>query len=175
MERFGFIHEKLEIKFLILFILARLEAPIDRNTLTDLTLVDDGINYFDIVECVTELIETAHVAEENGHISITEKGLRNGEATERSIPTSVRLRAEEKALTLAQAQRRSALIKAETLPRPGGGHTVKLSLNDGLDEILALELYTATESQAKAIQGNFKNRAEQIYGQIITLLADEEP
>ena len=175
MERFGFIHDKLEIKFLILFILGRLEAPVDLDTLTDLTLIDDGISYFDFSECVAELKASAHIKEENGRISITEKGLRDGQATARSIPHSVRHRAEEKTAALARVQRRNTMIKAECLPREGGGYTVKLSLCDGLGEVLAMELYAANEAQATAMQSGFAKRAEQIYGQMISILVDETP
>ena len=40
MARYGFIHDKLEIKFLILYLMARVVAPIDFPTLTDLTMCD---------------------------------------------------------------------------------------------------------------------------------------
>ena len=36
MDRFGFIHEKLDIKILILFILRRLPGVVDRETLGEL-------------------------------------------------------------------------------------------------------------------------------------------
>jgi len=174
MPQFGFIHDKLEIKFLILFILARLEDPVDLDTLTELTLIDGGITYFAFSECVAELLETAHITEENGRIAITEKGLRNGRATASSIPSSVRRRAEQKTMALTRAQRRNAMVKTEILPRESDGYTVKLSLSDGLGEILAMELYTATETGATAMADGFSKRAEQIYGQIVTLLVDDE-
>jgi len=174
MPQFGFIHDKLEIKFLILFILARLEDTVDLDTLAELTLIDDGISYFAFSECVAELKETAHITEENGRIAITEKGLRNGRATESSIPSSVRRRAEQKTGPLARTQRRGAMIKAEIRRREDGGYTIKLSLSDGLDEILAIELYAATEETAAAMSDSFSKRAEQIHGQIISLLMDEE-
>ncbi|MCL2563523.1 MAG: DUF4364 family protein [Oscillospiraceae bacterium] len=174
MERFGFIHDKLEIKFLILFILSRLAEPVDLDTLTDLTLCDDGITYFAFSESVAELLDTEHLRkEEDGRIAITDKGLRNGRATETSIPSSVRHRAEQRAAALARVQRRNTMVKAEANPRIGGGRTVKLSLSDGLGEILGMELYAATEAQAAAMQDGFTKRAEQLYGQIITLLIEE--
>ena len=37
MARYGFIHDKLDIKFLILYFMARVAAPIDFPTLTELT------------------------------------------------------------------------------------------------------------------------------------------
>jgi len=67
------------------------------------------------------------------------------------------------------------MIKTEILPRPQIGFTVKLSLSDGLDQILALELYAATEAQAKTLADNFKKRAEQIHGKLIEALTEETP
>ena len=175
MERFGFIHDKLEIKLLILFILARLEDKVDLDTLTELTLCDPCITYFNVAECVSELKETEHLTEESGLIQITEKGLRNGRINETSIPQSVRRRAEEKVLPLAKAQRRSAMIKTEIQPRNNGGFTVKLSLSDGLDEVLSLALYAPTEAGAKTIAETFTKRAEQMHGKILSLLTEDAP
>jgi len=50
MARYGFIHDKLDIKFLILYFMARVAAPIDFPTLTELTVCDDGIGYFEFAE-----------------------------------------------------------------------------------------------------------------------------
>ena len=52
----GFIHDKLEIKFLILYIAARLIEPVPFDTLLDLTLCDDAIDYFDFSECLADLV-----------------------------------------------------------------------------------------------------------------------
>ena len=50
MERFGFIHDKLDIKILILFVLRRLPDYVQGDTLAELVLCDDGISYFDYTE-----------------------------------------------------------------------------------------------------------------------------
>jgi len=172
-ERFGFIHDKLEIKFLILFILARLEDPIELDTLTEMTLYcDSGISYFAFSECIAELLETEHLSQIDKQIIITDKGRRNGDAMESSIPHSVRKRAEEKTTPLARAQRRKAMIKATHTPHEGG-FTVQLALSDGLSEILKMELYAVTESQAATMTEGFTKHAEQIYGKIIALLVDK--
>ena len=174
MDRFGFIHEKLDIKILILFILSRLADGIDINVLTELTLCDEGISYFDFVECVAELTASNHLELQDGLYSITEKGLRNGRFTESSVPFSVRRHVEKQTATLAGRQRRNAMVKAEKYPRAGGGFTITLALSDGLGEIIKMELYAATEDQAAAMTEGFAKHAEQVYGQVITMLTDRK-
>ena len=47
MGRLGFIHEKLDIKILILYILRRLPGTVDPETLAELCQCDSGVGYFD--------------------------------------------------------------------------------------------------------------------------------
>ena len=51
----GFIHDKLEIKFLILYITARVIEPIPFDTVWDLAMCDEGVDYFDFAECLSDL------------------------------------------------------------------------------------------------------------------------
>ena len=70
MEGLGFIHEKLDIKILILYILNHLPAAVDAQTLSDLVFCDNGIGYFDYSDCLAELVDTAHITEEGGKYRI---------------------------------------------------------------------------------------------------------
>ena len=65
-ERFGFIHEKLDIKLLILFILRRLPGVVDRSMLTELVQCDGGVGYFDFSDCLSELVDAGQVEECEG-------------------------------------------------------------------------------------------------------------
>lgn len=46
MPQFGFIRDKLDVKVLVLYLAARVAAPIDFATLTDLCMCDEGVDYF---------------------------------------------------------------------------------------------------------------------------------
>lgn len=71
----GFIHDKLELKFLILYITARVIEPIPFDTVLDLTMCDDAIDYFDFSECLADLVRTEHLSlSEDGLYSITGEG-----------------------------------------------------------------------------------------------------
>ena len=69
MDHHGFIHEKLDIKLLILFILSRLPAPVDRGTLDELCQqCDDGVGYFEmdsVVPACSEYLRAVELMEEH--------------------------------------------------------------------------------------------------------------
>ena len=57
----GFIQDQLEIKFLILYIAARVVEPVPFDTILDLTLCDDAIDYFEFSDCLADLVRTGHL------------------------------------------------------------------------------------------------------------------
>ena len=169
-ENFGFIHEKLEIKILILFIMRRLPGPVTHDVLTALTMCDDGISYFEFSESVAELVETGHLKLNDGIYSLTGKGVRNGEVTENNIPYSVRVKAEDAAAAMRSEQNRNAMIKTSRETDDKGVCTVNLSLSDGIGEIISIKLLAANEKQAAALEKGFRKNAEGIYHSLIEMI-----
>ena len=138
MEGLGFIHEKLDIKILILYILNHLPAAVDAQTLSDLVFCDNGIGYFDYSDCLAELVDTAHITEEGGKYRITEKGSRNVREVASSLPYSVRMKADRVTEPIAEQMRRAAMIVAQHTNTPEGGCNVHLSLSDGIGRIVSM-------------------------------------
>ena len=50
MERHGFVHDMLDVKVLILYIMARVAYPVDLQKIYELSYQDDGLSYFDVAE-----------------------------------------------------------------------------------------------------------------------------
>lgn len=171
MDNFGFIHGELDIKILILFILRRLPSPVDAQTLEELCACDTGIGYFDYTECLAHLVETGHVEEtSSGMYRITEKGARNGETAESSLPYSVRRKAERLTAPIAEAMHRDRMISASHA-LSDSGCAVSLSLSDGKGEILSMTVLAADEEQARDMEKTFRRGAEEIYSKIVALLS----
>lgn len=170
MEGLGFIHDKLDIKILILYVLRRLPAPIDPERLADLVLIDGGIGYFDYKECLSELIDTAHVDETDEGCIITAKGSRNCEIVENDLPYSVRTKAEKVTNPVAEEMRRSSMILANH-EVTDNGVTVYLAVSDGIGNIFDLKILAASEEQAQRIERNFKKNAEAYYNRFIEELS----
>ena len=85
MAKYGFIHDKLDIKMLVLYLLDRAAGPISPDLLTELSLRHNGVEYFDLIEATAELVTSGHLRLDRDGYSITEKGRDNTVYCETSI------------------------------------------------------------------------------------------
>ena len=129
-EGFGFIREKLDIKILILYILARLPGPVDRDGLEDVVFCDGAVDYFSFSECLSELVATGHITDNDDRYEITPLGRDDGAVMESSLPVSVRARADMAMLPVADRVSRETMIRADH-EQTDSGCMVHLSLSDG--------------------------------------------
>lgn len=170
----GFIHDELEIKFLILYITARIIEPIPFDTVLDLTMCDDAIDYFDFSECLADLVKTEHLTlSEDGLYSITEKGIRNSKICESSLPYSVRLRCDKNLEVWNRKLRRKNQVKASWEQRHNGTYTLKLALDDDMGSVMDLRLMVPREDMAKLLADRFRKSPEKVYGKIMEILLTE--
>ena len=170
----GFIHDKLELKFLILYIAARVIEPIPFDTMLDLTMCDDAVDYFDFTECLRDLVDTEHLTlSQDGLYAITEKGLRNSRICESSLAYSVRLRCDKNLEVWNRKLRRKSQVKATWEQRSNGTYTVRLSLDDDAGSLMDLKLMAVREDMAKLLAGRFRQAPEKLYGQIMNLLLED--
>ena len=61
MAKYGFIHDKLDIKMLELYLTDRAAGPLAPDTLAELAMSHEGVEYFDFAEATAELVETGHL------------------------------------------------------------------------------------------------------------------
>lgn len=175
MAHIGFIQDKLEIKFLILYVASRLVDAVPFEAMQELTMCDDGVDFFDFSECLSSLVTSEHLTlSDDGLYAITEKGLRNGEICETSLPYSVRLRADKGITIYNQKLKRQAQVKSTVTPRKNGTYTVTLAFSDDNDEsILRMELMVPKENMAKDLADRFQKNAEQLYSGVLNALFEE--
>lgn len=173
MSSFGFINSNLEIKFLILYITARLTEPVLFETLQELCMCDGGVDYFGFSTCLADLVRTEHLTLADNLYAITDKGRRNSAACESSLPYSVRIKAEQTLALCNEQLKRRALVKAEIQPREKGGYEVTLSLSDELDELMNLRLLITRQDMALDLQKRFREGAETLYSKILSDLYSE--
>lgn len=167
----GFIREKIEIKFLILYIAARVLEPLPLEGMQELTMCDEGIDYFAFSECLGDLVRTEHLRlTEQGTYCITPKGMKNSAICETSLPYSIRVRTDKNVAAYNQKLLRQSQVRSSVIPRKNGTYTVELSLDDDLDNVMRLQLMVAGEEMAHDLADRFQKSPEQVYSSLITTL-----
>ena len=66
MRRLGFIHDMLDVKVLILFVMGRVSYPVTVQQLYELCYQDDCLSYFDVCTAVPEMVKSGHLKEAEG-------------------------------------------------------------------------------------------------------------
>ena len=174
LDNYGFIRQKIDIKILILYILKKLPSPVSQNMLTELTLIDNATNYFDYIECLTELEEKdLIITTEEDKYSITPKGIRTVSEMESSLPYTIRLKASSGAERAAKILAREAMIRTSRKEKAEGGFQVSLSLSDGMGEMMHLDILAGSEQQAKEMEKRFRKNAESLYLRIAGILTED--
>ena len=173
MARFGFIHDKLDIKLLVLYIMDRVAAPIDFATLTDLALCDSGVDYFQFAEAAAELLESGHLTQDGEFYAVTGKGQRACAAGESSLSPVIRRRCDQRLAPLNQALKRKAQVRAELRPQ-SGGYDVCLMMDDDQGSLFSLTLLAPSQEDGQRIADQFLRHPDRIYNGILGVLLPEQ-
>lgn len=175
MQRLGFIHDMLDVKFLILYVMARVNYPVDIQQLYELCYQDDCLSYFDVCTAVPEMVKSNHLKQvENECYEITEKGRADGAMTEDSLAFSVRQRVDNAVSKFNRQIRRSSYVKTQIIPRDSGEFSVIMSMDDETSNLMTLELYAPDQRQAVRLAKLFEKKAEAIYNLTMAELLNDE-
>ena len=164
MQRLGFIHDMLDVKVLILFVMARVSYPVNTQQIYELCYQDDCLSYFDVCTAIPEMVKSGHLkALEDECFEITDKGRADGSLTEDSIAFTVKQRAENAVARFNRQIRRSSFVKTQILPRENGDYSVIMALDDEMGNLMTLELLAPNQRQAVRLGKLFDKKAEAVY------------
>ncbi len=170
----GFIHDKLDIKLLVLYIMDRVAAPIDFNTLTDLSMCDSGVDYFQFAEAVSELTESGHLNQDGEFYAAPGKGRRTCAAGESSLSPVIRQRCDRRLDPLNQALKHKAQVRAQVKEQPQG-FDVCLSMDDDQGNLFSMTLLSPTREDAQRIADGFLKHPDRVYNGLLgVLLTNDE-
>ena len=175
MSPIGFIQSDLDLKLLVLYIMARVASPITFLQLLDLALCDAGVDYFSLTQAVDHMVTTGQLSkDEEDRYAITEKGRRNSEICESSLPYSVRMHCDENLVKVNEALQLEAQVQAKTLDNGDGTCTLQLRFNDTSTPLLDLALLVPGPAQAIAMSQRFREDPAGFYHSIIGLLTQPD-
>lgn len=175
MKRFGFIHDMMDVKVLILYVASRAEYPMTVQEIYELCYQDECLSYFDVCTAIPEMVNSGHLRQvEEDRYEITEKGIQDGELTADSIAFTVKQKAEHAVARYNRQLRRRSYIKTQVVPREGGDCSVIMSLDDDMSNLMTLELMAPDSRQGGRLCRLFEKKAELIYNLVMTELLEDE-
>ena len=171
MQRLGFIHDMLDVKVLVLFVMARVSYPINIQQIYELCYQDDCLSYFDICTAVPEMVESGHLEKtgEDEYV-ITDKGREQEEVTSDAIAYPVMQRALAAVERFNAQTRRGEFVRSELVEQENGTCTVRMLLDDDIGNLMKLELTAPSKTQGRSLQRAFEQQAEAIYNGIMKQL-----
>ena len=175
MQRLGFIHDMMDVKVLILYVMSRVNYPVTVQQIYELCYQDECLSYFDVCTAVPEMVASNHLRPmEDDAFEITPKGRETGALTQDSVAFSVRQRAENAVNKFNRQIRRSSFVKTQIIPRDNGDFSVIMALDDEVSNLMTLELMAPNQRQAVRLGRLFEKKAEIIYNLTMNELLNDE-
>ena len=175
MERRGYMHDILDVKVLILYVLARVETPVTPQTIYELCYQDESLSYFDVQESIPQMVSTGHLEElpESRYV-ITQKGKVAEEITADSVAFTVRERARCAVERYNRELKREQFLHSDIIRREDGEYDVKLQLDDVRGRLMDLTLTAPTLQQARRLENGYRENADLLYQSVMIALLGEE-
>lgn len=175
--------EKNDIKIFILYLLKNLKEPLDFNTISDIVVQDEFVNYFDFAECFAELLdaETIRQLREEERTTpgkfelyaITDKGIEVVEQLQSDLLNMIREKSLRSAMRLLSFKKQGSDIRCESNERPDGRYDLHCEIIEHGKAILKVDLVVEQKYLLDKMIRNFNERPEILYRGTVSLLSGD--
>ena len=169
----GGLWHKNDIRILLCYILASVNAPLSRQDLTRIIQEKGLANYFEVEDALASLLTQGNIAQDQeGRCTVTPAGRDIADSLDATLPLSVRDKALEAAFTLlaqAKAQRENRV----DLTKTKRGYQITCHISDGEMDLMAISLYVPDKAQAKMVRERFYRDPEGVYKLVLASLTGD--
>ncbi len=173
------LRDKNDIKIFILYLLKNLKYPLDFNTISDIVVQDEFVNYFDFAECFGELLDSGNIELEPGTgastntvelYRITANGILVAEQLQSNLLNMIKEKSLKSAMRLLNFKSRGSDVRCSTRQREDGRYEITCEIIEGGVALLTTTLVVDTKQQLDRMVDNFNDRPEILYRGTVTLL-----
>ena len=177
--------EKNDIKIFILYLLKNLNYPLDFNTISDIVVQDEFVNYFDFAECFAELLDCGNIEQlppdpdadgekKNKELyRITPNGITIAEQLQSALLNMIKDKSLKSAMRLLSFKSRGSDVSCSYTEREDGRFDLHCEVSEKDNKILELGLIIESKYQLDKMLYNFNERPEVVYRGIISLLTGD--
>ncbi len=159
-----------EIKILLCYLLQQTGAPLSRKEIETALVGEELVNYFELMDHLSELCKQGFLCEEAGSYRVLPAGEEIADMLADDVPRSVRETAVRAALAARQYAHKEAQHHVEIVPAGEKGYTVKCSLRDMGSDIFGVSLYMPDRLTAQLARERFIEHGDDIYRLMLAAL-----
>jgi predicted transcriptional regulator len=164
MEPQGYLHNKLDVKVLILFILARIDTPLTSQEIYEVAYQDESLNYFTFAESLPELVDSGHLqVDDHQRYAITDKGRQQGAFVEDSLAVPVVQKVSAAISEKLTQLRRDGYITTSVTQDEQGYWIATLHYKDDGMPMMTLSMMAPNEALGHSMAANLRRQADLLY------------
>ncbi len=173
----GGIRSTEKIKIIICYIIVNTTAELSRDSIQS-ALYDNSIaNYFEISQAIDDLLKVGAITENNGILSVSEKGLQIANDLKDEISVYIKNKAVRSTALTSILEKRTRENNVTITKIDTKKYKLDITMYSGLnresDELLHLSVFVSDEMQAQVMKQTFLNNPANLYEKIIGALTDD--
>ncbi len=171
--------QQLKHKITILYLINQFSVPLTNQQLTDFVMVHELMNYFDLQQYLTDLVETSMLeystSEGENYYILTESGKNTLDLFSDRVSQSFRRKINDS----VDSKKKSFVIKTNVTSdyskEDDNDYEVHLSVKEGIYTLMDIKVNVVSNKHAKTICENWEKKAQYLYADILNkLMGDEE-
>lgn len=173
----GGIRSTEKIKIIICYIIVNTTAELSRDSIQS-ALYDNSIaNYFEISQAIDDLLKVGAITENNGILSVSEKGRQIANDLKDEISVYIKNKAVRSTALTSILEKRTRENNVTITKIDTKKYKLDITMYSGLnresDEMLHLSVFVSDEMQAQVMKQTFLNNPANLYEKIIGALTDD--
>ena len=172
------ITDKSDVKIFILYLLMRIDRPVDFVTLNDIAVQDGYVGQIDFMNGFYELKDTNAISSrksEDGEEmwEITSAGVTAAQTLKSSVMPEIMEKAARSALALISFKHRNTRISSTVKKDSSEKYVLNMVAKDGDNEFMNVSLSFDSQHTAETMKNNFDRSPELVYRGLLGVLSGD--
>ncbi len=164
-----------ENKALILYLLSKVNEPLENTDFYKLVLSFQNMNYFYFQQFLLDLIDNKYILKglsDNNKVlyELTSDGKEAVNLVQDLIPGFIKFQIDNNLKEDLHAMENERSVTAEFIPQSENSYTVVCKIIENNNIIFEIKTFAGSREQAKMIVDNWKSNAETLYPNLLELL-----
>jgi len=169
--------QELKAKITLLHLIDQFSVPLTNQQLTNFIMEQELMNYFDLQQYLTDLVETSMLeyssSEGEDYYIITESGRSTLSLFSDRVSQTLRRKINDNIDTKKKSFVIKTNVSAEYYKEDDNDYVVQLTVKEGIYTLMDIKVNVVTNEHAKQICSNWEKKAQYLYADILNKLIDD--